>query len=363
MVLIRHKEGLWHEPDTSAYASEKALQDLVKLSPSLLPGGYALAVVDEFWVPGIGSADLVGVSAAGDITIVECKLKANPEIRREVVGQTLAYAGGLWRMAYDDFEATFAARGGLPLATAITAATGEDVDENVLRANVSRRLADGEFKLVIAVDAITPELRLIIQYLNEHTLSSVQVLGLELAYGRDGDVELLIPTVYGEEAAERKSRSSATGSKWTAATFAEQIQARTTGSVRELLERLLEHGTQKGHHPFYGSGATPGMSYYYDVAGTPTSVWALYLNEPVPKVALSFGSISKNSTAAALSMLHRLNTNPKLASALAEIDDSSLSKYPQIGVDLLVDPEAQSVFFSALDDLTGGMSAVIHDAN
>src|SRR4051794_32274419 len=111
MVLIRHAGGAWHEPTTSAYANERELQNLVKLSPALLPGADALAVVDEFWVPGIGSADLVGVGALGDITIVECKLKANPEIRREVVGQTFAYAGGLWRMTYDDFALTFANRG------------------------------------------------------------------------------------------------------------------------------------------------------------------------------------------------------------------------------------------------------------
>jgi hypothetical protein len=107
MVLIRRPGSTWHQPATSAYANERELQDLVKRSPSLLPGGEALAIADEFWVPDVGSVDLVGVSAAGDIALVECKLRANPEIRREVVGQVLAYAGGLWRMTCDDFTATF----------------------------------------------------------------------------------------------------------------------------------------------------------------------------------------------------------------------------------------------------------------
>jgi hypothetical protein len=351
VVLIRLPGSTWHEPATSAYANERELQDLVKRSPSLLPGGEPLAVADEFWVPGVGSVDLVGVSSAGEVTLVECKLKANPEIRREVIGQVLAYAGGLWRMAYDDFATTFAARAGRALVEAVADATGQEVDEAALRANISRRLMDGEFELVIAVDAITPELRLIIEYLNEHTVPSVHVLALELAYGRDAEVELLIPTVYGQESADRKTQASG-GAKWTPGSFAEQVQARTSGATRRFIERLLEHGSQKGHHPFYGSGATPGMSYYYDVAGQPTSVWALYLYESDPRVALSLGAIHARSPELAVALLRRLKADPQLASALGSVDESSLNKYPQLRIDtLLVHDATESTFFAGIDEL------------
>lgn len=151
------------------------------------------------------------------------------------------------------------------------------------------------------------------------------MLALELAYGRDGDVELLIPTVYGTEAAERKSRTTASGSKWTEVSFAEQVELRTSGNVKAFIQRLLQHGSQKGHHPFYGSGATPGMSYYYDVAGQPTSVWALYLYEPVPRVAVSLGAILARSPDAALDLLQRLKSNSRLSSALSAIDENSLN--------------------------------------
>ncbi len=353
MVLIRQKGGVWHDPDTSAYGSEKELQDLVKRAPTLLPGGDELAIVDEFWIPGIGSVDLVGVSAAGDLTIVECKLKANPEIRREVVGQILAYAGGLWRMSYDEFASTFAARAGTSLTAAASAVSGIEVNEAELRDALAARLRNGEFRLVVVVDAITPELRLIIEYLNEHTLATVQVLALELSYARDGDVELLIPAVYGAEAADRKARAASTNSsKWNAATFGEQVQARTAGSVRAFIDDPLEHGAQNGHHPFYGAGVTPWMSYYYEVDGHPTSVWALYLYEPVPKVAISLGAIAKLSPGKAKSLLLRLKTHPTLAAALADVNDTTLHKYPQIPVDpVLVGSDAQAAFLGALDDL------------
>jgi hypothetical protein len=217
VALIRRQDGGWHEPATTAFSREQDLQELLRLSPSLVTSGERLAVVDEFWIPGVGSVDLVGVGANGDLTLVECKLKANPEIWREVVGQILAYAGGLWHMPYDDLAQTFSARARVLLPKAVETAAGEPVNEADLRAAITRRLAEGAFRLVIAVDAITPELRLIVEYLNGHTLSTVQVLALELDYAREGDVELLIPKVYGSEAADAKERRKA--ATWNAAKF------------------------------------------------------------------------------------------------------------------------------------------------
>jgi hypothetical protein len=141
MVLIRRPGSSWAEPATSAFANEKELQDLVKLSPSLLPGGDQLAVVDELWIPDVGSVDLVGVGADGKLVIVECKLRANPQIRREVVGQIFAYAGGLWKMGYDAFASAFTSRAGTSLVAAVTAASDSEVDEAILREAVGRNLA------------------------------------------------------------------------------------------------------------------------------------------------------------------------------------------------------------------------------
>lgn len=330
MVLIRRSGGEGHQPESSKYDNERELQELVKRTATLLPGGNALPVVAEFSIPGIGSADLVGVSASGDIIIVECKLNSNPEIRREVVGKILAYAGGLWRMGYDEFASTFAARSGQPLLAVLQAATGTDIEEGELRQAVRGRLAAGEFRLIIAVDAITPKLRLIIEYLNEHTLPTVKVFALDLSFARDGELEPpLIPTVYGEEAADRKTRAASGGSAWNATTFAEEVQARTDGPVRAFIDALLEHGGHKGHHPYYGYGATPGMSYYYDLGGRPVSVWALYLKQPVPKLAISFGAINKWAPDRARSLLKRLKTHAGLAAALADMDDRTLHRYPE----------------------------------
>ena len=173
MVLIRRAGGSWREPETTSYANEKELQDLLKTSSSLLPDAEPSAVADEFWIPEVGSVDLVAVDAQGQLTLVECKLNANPEIRRAVIGQILAYAGGLWRMSYGDFAAGFAARAGQSLESAVAKVAGDDLDEDQFRKALAQTLAAGGFRLIIAVDAITTELKRIVEYLNEHSLGSV----------------------------------------------------------------------------------------------------------------------------------------------------------------------------------------------
>jgi hypothetical protein len=343
MVLIRRADGSWREPETTSYANEKELQDLLKASSNLLPDTEPSAVVEEFWIPGVGSVDLVAVDAHGQLTLVECKLKANSEIRRAVVGQILAYAGGLWRMSYDDFAAGFAARAGQPLERAVAKAVGDELDEAEFRRVVRQNLAAGGFRLIIAVDAITEELKRIVEYLNGHTSGSVQVLALELVYTRDGDVEVLAPTVYGQESAARKPNPSL----WTVERFAEQVRERTTEPARAFVERLLAHGGERGHHPVYGSGVQPAIAYHYLIEGQAVSVWALELQPTGPVVRLSLGALSTRSRGRALELLHGLKAEPTLGTALAKVDETTLNKYPSISIDgVLTNPVAQEAFFA-----------------
>ena len=349
MVLVRRGHGAWHEPESSSFENEKALQKLVKVSPSLLPGGEQLAVVAELWIPAVGFVDLIGIGADGKVIIVECKLRANPEIRREVIGQVLSYAGGLWRMTYDEFDAAFAARAGTSMYEAVKQSTATELEESQFREAVKANLSSGSFRLVVAIDEITAELRTIVEFLNDHTVPTVQIVALELRYSRDGDVELLIPVVYGEEAAEKKSRASS-AARWNETTFAEAIKVRATPEAAAFLNRVIAHGQRHGHHLFYGSGATPGMSCFYSIGGVPTSVWAIYLQENGPRLALSLGSIrSKVSADAAMKWVNEMRTDPALNELLASTSVEDLHKYPQLPVSSLLDPSTQDAFLASLD--------------
>ena len=142
----------FHAVTRSTCADEAAIQHLLATSPDLLPGagGRRLAVAREVALEA-GYVDVVGVAPDGAITLVECKLRANPEIRRHVVGQVLAYAAALWELDYEAFDRAFADRAGVPLACGVEAVAGEGWDEEAFRAAVAENLAAGRLRLVMQV--------------------------------------------------------------------------------------------------------------------------------------------------------------------------------------------------------------------
>jgi hypothetical protein len=213
-LLVRHEGGLWQSPEVQAYENEEMLKRLLRESPQVIPmSGKGSVFVEELAVPQGGSVDLAGVDPDGAITLVECKLGKNPEIRRSVVGQIFAYAAGLWEITYEEFDRLFAASlQGKSLADAIRAGFDEseamDWREEDFRAAVSHNLRAGRFTLIIAVDRITEELKRIVPYINTHTIPEVRFIALEVGYVKDGDVEIIQPLTYGQESVAEKQVAS-----------------------------------------------------------------------------------------------------------------------------------------------------------
>ena len=186
-IMVRGADAEWHEVQAVPYDNERGLQDLLLESPTLLPGVSSAVAVDELWIEGIGSVDIAAVDADGAITLVECKLRTNSEIRRTVVGQMLAYAAGLWQQSYETFDHQFALRAGKSLTSAVSSVVlSEDPDwsEEAFRWNVAERLRDGSFRLCIAVDEVTAELQAIVEFLNIHTAAGIEVLLYEVGLAR-----------------------------------------------------------------------------------------------------------------------------------------------------------------------------------
>jgi hypothetical protein len=70
-------------------------------------------------------------------------------------------------------------------------------------------------------------------------------------------------------------------------------------------------------------------------------------------VALNFGKISEGFQDRPVALLHQLQADPTLSSALTgRVEETTLNKYPELPINpVLVDPEAQQPFFYALDEL------------
>lgn len=92
-------------PEISSYGDEAQLQRLIAGTPEVLPGidgGPPVVTMREFPLR-FGRADVVVVDLEGAILLCECKLRTNPQARREVIGQLVSYAGALSKMSYDEF--------------------------------------------------------------------------------------------------------------------------------------------------------------------------------------------------------------------------------------------------------------------
>ena len=151
-----------------------------------------------------GPVDLVGIGSSGSITIMECKLAQNHDIKRKVVGQVLDYAASLWETDVASLAASFSARTGMDPFEALRGQFGSDAeafDEELCRSEVARRLRDGDFRLLVAVDRIDPELWRIIQYVNSRGAPGHGLRLIALAFQRfeQGSTQILVPEAYGDE--------------------------------------------------------------------------------------------------------------------------------------------------------------------
>jgi hypothetical protein len=284
-VLVRSGGGAWSSPARRGFAAERELEDLLHAFPEILPGvSPAGLAVDQFVVPSGGSVDLVVLEPDATVTVVECKLARNAEVRRAVVGQVLSYAASLATLDVDDFLVRFDARLGAPAVDRLRPAAGageaEDWDETRFRQDLGRTLSDGAFRLVIAVDRITDELRGIVEYLNTRTDDRVEVLALELDLVAQDDVEMLIPRVHGLESARLKARQGdgpRRGSRDVGPVLAAFDEA-FPSDVRARIDLFLDDLRGVGGYLQRGTGANPSLSGYLRVGRVVRSLWSLTLD-------------------------------------------------------------------------------------
>jgi hypothetical protein len=349
-LLIRRTHGSWSAPTVTSYQDEAELRDMLAGEPRLLPGvGERAAAAVEFPVSGVGAVDVVAVDQEGAITLVECKLRSNPEIRRQVVGQVLAYAAGLWRADLTSFENAWKSRDSASrsLAHAVLGEEHSDEEADALRDACASALRDGRFSLVLAVDEITDELRQIVEYLNAHTLSEVAVLALELGYAREGDLEIAVPRVFGAELAGARQRPRA---RWTEEELLAAL-ARAGDVAEQAGRRILDHF--RGRAGFYfGQGRYPSVTLYFEQPARfqPLSIWA----DADPSISPNFewtaalGHESRRAFVDAIAAIPEANIDPDKIAAAA------FAKRPSLKIRGVLDREGNlERLIHAVDALAG----------
>ena len=340
MLIRKLGASAWRTPLVASYEDEAALEDLLERSPELLPTsgqGEPMVVVRQLGSLA-GPIDLTVINQFGDITLVECKLRANPEIRRKIVGQLFAYAASLWELSYDQLDRAYRLRKGRGLADAMAdavVAAGGEWDEAAFRERLTANLRSGAARLVFAVDEITEELRRTVMYINAHTTGELQVVALELQYLADEGVELLVPKVFGKETAERKAAEGQAEAGLRVIWTANDVLAALRNSVRpealEAIERLVTWTVGQGGSG-QGSGAQPSFNAWLAVAGQWVSTWSCYAQTRT--LSINFGTLIRKVPRERLDVLAQdLRAIPGVAPYLEGLEESGYRRYPSLPLD------------------------------
>lgn len=282
-MFARRPGEAWHEVSPVGFHLEAELEELLAESPELLPGRPTnLALVRQLHVPAVnGYLDLCGVASDGSIYVIKCKLSGNPEMRRTVVGQVLAYAAGLAALDVDEFTRVFAAAA---RNSGRTWSSAEDWFERIpdaerdadyspaaLRERLTRNLSTGRFHLVVAVDAVPDELALIVGYL-EQQMQHVSISALELSFSKVGDVELIKPTLHGARY-EAVASSSALAS--TTVQEFDEAQSRLHPAVGDAFGLIRVEAAAAGA-TFWGlRKSSPTLGATYVVEGRQVTPWVM----------------------------------------------------------------------------------------
>lgn len=196
IFLIRDDNELV-ELTSAAYDSEDLLQALLERYPNLLAGDQIDATAPRRWllimreaaVPGGAdgaarwSLDHLFLDQEGIPTLVEVKRSADTRIRREVVGQMLDYAAnGVAYWPVETIRAMYETRmlnAGRDPALALAEFLGPEGNPESFWNTVRVNLQAGRIRLVFVADDIPPELRRVVEFLNNQ-MNPTEVLAVEV---------------------------------------------------------------------------------------------------------------------------------------------------------------------------------------
>ena len=265
------------------YEAEAVLQRLLADYPNLLardqddePRRRWLLVQRELGIAGEEdgsdrwSIDHLFVDQDGVPTLVEVKRSSDTRLRREVVGQLLDYAANasaFWGVEKirAAFESTHG--GAAEAAASIAALLGSDEDPERFWTSVGVNLKAGKLRLIFVADEIPPELRRIVEFLNEQ-MDRTEVLALEVRqYVEQGVTEgdkrfTLVPRLIGETEAARQTKGKSARrvkNRWGEADVLGAIRRRWEAEVARRVTELYEFMRDEGARASFGTGSTPSV--------------------------------------------------------------------------------------------------------
>jgi hypothetical protein len=208
IILRREGENSGQILEEIQAHDEAQLQEQLKENPDLLPieeyelSGPLMVVGRETTLPS-GSVDLICLTMAGEVLIVEFKTgPQNPDFRH-TLAQLLDYGSHLWGMEYEVFEETVARNyfnsdrcpAGSPVKRKPSLEAGAKAiwtdlsDDEYLefKGNLTKKLTDGRFRYLAVAQRFTEPMLRTIEYLNAK-IQGAQFYAIELVRFTGGTI-------------------------------------------------------------------------------------------------------------------------------------------------------------------------------
>ena len=348
-----------------AYDSENHLQKLLADYPNLIPTGLTAGSARRRWLPvsrevGIPSEehgsrtwalDHLFLDQDGVPTLVEVKRSTDTRIRREVVGQMLDYAANA--VAYwplEEIRQQFEKRCQFDQVDPDAELAGfleAENDASVFWASVKTNLQAGRIRMIFLADAIPPELRRIVEFLNIQ-MDPAEVLAVEVKQYAGEGVQTFVPRMIGQTAeSERKKYSTQTGNgQWDESSFFRDLEARCGATEIQVARKLL-HWTQQGSKEvWWGQGQRMGSFVNRTmIGGQEFNIFAVWT---YGKIEIYFQWLRKKPAfadkAKRLEFLAKLNAIPGI-----DLPQDATERRPNIPLGTIASPDASAKFFAVLD--------------
>jgi hypothetical protein len=212
-------------------------------------------------------------------TLVEVKRGSDPRTRREVVGQMLDYAANsvlYWTPdALQGWLEKRCEREGLDSEQQLAAFLDGTASSGDFWQRVKTNLQAGKVRLLFVSDAIPPELRRVVEFLNQQ-MDPAEVLAVEIKHYAGGDLRTLVPRVMGQtsESLTRKSSGTREIRQWDEPTFFADLARRTSEEEVRVARRILAWARDQGCSIWWGKGAQAG-SFFPMVRKEDESFWTV----------------------------------------------------------------------------------------
>ena len=268
------------EMTEQAYDSEDQLQELLEKYPHLLAGDQIDKATPRHWLlisrelavpaeeegPLRWALDHLFLGQDATPTLVTVKRNSQQASRREVMGQMLEYAANVaayWPVEsiIGQFESNCRDLGRDP-EQVFEEFLGADADEERFWQKVKTNLQAGKIRLVFVADAIGPEIRRVVEFLNEQ-MDPAEVLALEIKqYVSPEDLRTLVARLIGQtaEALQKKASGTRERRRWDEVSFFQEFEARRGRDEAKIARKIHEWACDQAPEieVHWGTGDTYG---------------------------------------------------------------------------------------------------------